>query len=621
MQDVVFLIKETCKLEPESNGLQNLIMLRFYILSVIQLTIQLQFNNGKYFIFLIFEDIEEKIMLGDLNSKLNYSYMLICSLSHELYTPINHLINSTDYLLEICDKGSKVWDEAQLVKHISQGLLLFVHNILDFSRFINGNLRMTCDEFNLREELEGVMQLFIVKGKRKKMKVEMNCPRISIKSDKDKLMGLIFIFLDNSIKYTHRGGIKVNIKEVETKDFIRIEIIDTGIGIIEEDLTKLGAILENPLSDLRTNGAAGIGIGFRVAQVLAMYLSGGKMNLEIRSVKGQGTTVIFDVLLNSKDIEGDIHWDTFQKSFTKSQTRDEDEMNFYRERANLLKKNPRMSNYMSYNPIDNSTPKMTKTSPIVESFSQAIQHHMPLDSRTPMLISNVNQSRSRKLIIARFMITGHIQSLPMSYTKKSYKTYKTYKTNKTVESFQDKAIQRGEDSDDDQENGEDTDGIVQMTKKRAIIVDDEIFNSEYLQNHLENFGLEVSIANDGEEAISMCIKFLTFFEKVDIIFMDYSMPTMNGDLCTKNLRNKRFDPILKNTPIIGLTAHRDQAIKKQCLDAGMTIVEYKPFNRGSIKSILMKFNLLSEDYESEEIFNQEVEEHSSKSENDDAGGY
>ena len=55
--------------------------------------------SGSFFIFTIFENIDEKVQLSYLNNKLNYSYMLILSLSHELFTPINHIVNSSGLLV------------------------------------------------------------------------------------------------------------------------------------------------------------------------------------------------------------------------------------------------------------------------------------------------------------------------------------------------------------------------------------------------------------------------------------------------------------------------------------------------------------------------------------------
>ena len=126
----------------------------------------------------------------------------------------------------------------------------------------------------------------------------------------------------------------------------------------------------------------------------------------------------------------------------------------------------------------------------------------------------------------------------------------------------------------------------------ALVVDDEILNTEYLQTSLEFLGFEVYIAHDGDLAIDLCLKLLTFNKPIDLIFMDYSMPTLNGDECTRRLRKPMFDPILKNAKIVGVTAHFDPETKEKCLSSGMTIVEKKPFNYADLQRILKLFEFI-----------------------------
>ena len=128
----------------------------------------------------------------------------------------------------------------------------------------------------------------------------------------------------------------------------------------------------------------------------------------------------------------------------------------------------------------------------------------------------------------------------------------------------------------------------------ALVIDDEILNTEYLEASLEFLGFEVFKAHDGDLAIDLCLKLLTFNKPIDIIFMDYSMPTMNGDECTRRLRKPMFDPILKNTKIVGVTAHFDHETKDRCIKSGMTIVEKKPFNYADLQRILKLFGFLTD---------------------------
>jgi CheY-like chemotaxis protein len=160
-----------------------------------------------------------------------------------------------------------------------------------------------------------------------------------------------------------------------------------------------------------------------------------------------------------------------------------------------------------------------------------------------------------------------------------------------------KELLRGQEDEYCSEDSEDKDSSTQ--KPVALVVDDEILNLDFLQHHLESFGLEVYTAFDGELAIELCHKLLILNKSIDIIFMDYNMPAMNGDECTKKLRDSRVYSILKDTKIVGLTAHRDEHIKAQCLEAGMDMVEYKPFRYEDIEQILLKYNIIAsaESYE------------------------
>ena len=267
--DLLYFIREFCLSGATNSKLSNPVVLKFYLEEIVLLRFHLLFNNGRFFLYLDFESIEEKIKIGDLHNKLNYSYMLICSLSHELYTPINHLINSAEALSRMClkqrDIGADLKEEVQVITKTSEGLSIFVQNMLDFARYINSNLRVDPGSFKLKEALEYVMSLFESKAKKKKLELMLSCPDITVSTDRAKLIGQLFIFLDNSLKYTMQGGVSVKIREGRTQEFIRFEIADSGIGISEEDLRKLTQILENPFLDVRTHGAAGIGIGFRVA--------------------------------------------------------------------------------------------------------------------------------------------------------------------------------------------------------------------------------------------------------------------------------------------------------------------------------------------------------------------
>ncbi len=595
-----------------SSKLSNPVVFKFYLGDAVLLRFQLLVSRGRFFLFLDLESVEEKIMIGDLSNKLNYSYMLICSLSHELFTPLNHLINCTESLSRLCEKqkniGQDMKDEVKLLRCLTEGLSIFVQNMLDFARYINSTLRIESAPFQLREAVDSMMELFLIKAKRKGLEVSVSCPDLVVQTDKAKLIGLLFIFLDNSLKFTPRGGISLKVKPGRTPDFIRFEVVDTGVGISEEDLKKLASIVENPFLDVRTQSAAGIGIGFRVAQVLLLCLSGGDIAFEMRSQKGQGTTISFDVLKVAR-INTATDSD-FKSAIRKTVTRcledetskrefDVDRVVFKAvEKFKNTIKNTGLFNRISNNSEefshvvvshDPSTPHRS----ILISEPHTDMHQYPMYHNSPMLIGRIGLSRNRKLVQASVflktasptskrgssMLAKYLGDNRLSIRDKTLKQRSRHASN--IDHEDSSGLDFSGDEDDDQPQ-----------QKVALIVDDEILNTDFLQSYLKDLGFEVYVAHDGDLAIERCMKLMTNYKKVDIIFMDYSMPSMNGDLCTRRLRKSNFDPILKDTKIVGLTAHFDAYTKKQCLDAGMDSVEKKPFSVYDIQRILREFNLL-----------------------------
>ena len=166
------------------------IVLKFYLGDCIQIKLNSKYAKRSYFLLTTFENIDEKIALGDMHNKLNYSYMLICSLSHELFTPINHLLNCSQQLLDqlfkikegeamgIGDRDSiskvnslkKCIDDSHLILSISEGLTYFVQNILDFAKYINKTLQVNTKDVKLATLMDRVTKLFRIKARRKDRK-------------------------------------------------------------------------------------------------------------------------------------------------------------------------------------------------------------------------------------------------------------------------------------------------------------------------------------------------------------------------------------------------------------------------------------------------------------------
>lgn len=119
-----------------------------------------------------------------------------------------------------------------------------------------------------------------------------------------------------------------------------------------------------------------------------------------------------------------------------------------------------------------------------------------------------------------------------------------------------------------------------VSAKKLLLVEDTTTNQMVLKLMLNRMGYNVTIANNGAEALEL----IRQHDNFDIIFMDISMPVMDGIQATKLLRSRSY-----SKPIVALTAHSLNEDKQKCLDAGMDDVVMKPIKSKTIQTVINKY--------------------------------
>ncbi|MDF1879432.1 response regulator [Sulfurimonas sp. SAG-AH-194-C20] len=125
---------------------------------------------------------------------------------------------------------------------------------------------------------------------------------------------------------------------------------------------------------------------------------------------------------------------------------------------------------------------------------------------------------------------------------------------------------------------------VEQMQGKVLVVEDNQFNQKLMCIHLEEYGLEYEIANNGAEAVEM---FKTF--TYDIILMDENMPIMNGKVATKIIREYEREKSLKATPIVAQSANALNEDILSFLDAGMDDAIAKPIDEEVLYMTLYKY--------------------------------
>ena len=132
-------------------------------------------------------------------------------------------------------------------------------------------------------------------------------------------------------------------------------------------------------------------------------------------------------------------------------------------------------------------------------------------------------------------------------------------------------------------------------KLRILIVDDEVFLLEYLRDILEELDLDVYTANSPDSAIQLARMFVQLRIRINLVFIDYNMPGMNGPECVKALKCPQFRPAFTLTEFTGFCAQKDEMVKDSFREAGVNNFIFKPYNYQEIKIHLIEKSILTED--------------------------
>ena len=215
----------------------------------------------------------------------------LANMSHEIRTPMNAIIGMNEMVMreEISPKAAQY---SQDINHAGQTLLAIINDILDFSKIESGKMEIIPVTYELSSLLNDVLNMITKKVKDKGLKlvtdVSPDIPH-QLYGDEIRIRQIILNLVNNAVKYTEEGTVtlKVECRKREEKTIdLQIAVIDTGIGIREEDLNKLFNSFQRV--DMSANRMIeGTGLGLAITKQLAEQMNG---FVRVDSTYGQGST-------------------------------------------------------------------------------------------------------------------------------------------------------------------------------------------------------------------------------------------------------------------------------------------------------------------------------------------
>ncbi len=502
----------------------------------------------------------------------------LANMSHEIRTPMNGIIGMTS-LLEATKLDGTQRSFVDTIRLSADSLLTIINDILDFSKIESGKLELEEQPFDIRESMEGALDLIAPKISEKKLELAFvmdNDVPPMVEGDVTRLRQIVVNLLSNAVKFTQQGEIKVHVSRIgEEGDKIGLlfSVTDTGIGIPEDKKDKLfKSFSQVDVSTTRYYG--GTGLGLAICKRLSEMM-GGKIWFE--SEAGKGTTFFFEIWVKKSNQKPSK---PFEGSAAKLNGKcalivDDNETNKKVLRLMLdswgIKVNEAASGKEALKLIEGREHPYDVVITDMEmpemNGAQLCQAVKALDAyrKTPVII----------------LSSSHQTGKEMQNEKVDFDAYlmKPIKKNVLLQTLLDvfhiSIVQKKKESAKS--------AFLDMGKDhplRVLIAEDNLINQKVASRLLEKLGYQADVVANGLEALEAVAR-----QPYDVIFMDLQMPEMDGLQASKEINRLYPD---KRPRIIALTANAMKEDMERCFAAGMDDFVSKPVKPKEIAEALKK---------------------------------